>query len=609
MRTLFTLLFALMALPGMGKNTDTYLKLCEVNKCWTEQNDVAQLQYPVYDNRTEKEWIRTHLQLVEQTLRNRNAAHLSAGQKANRVAALDELNKYWQEGNFPVNDLYNYRTPIFIDRYDNFCAVGYLVKATGHEEVSRMIAANTNLAYVRQMNYAELDNWARDYGFTKDELAWIQPGYPPATYVKPVGGGTDGEIVELYADKAGERLYIGGQFSNVDNNIPADNIAYITEQDGNYTWHAMGDGLDGIVNAIVEFEGKIYAAGSFTMSGSTQLTNVAWWDGSKWNATGCIGGEVKDLIVFNDELYAVGDFDVCAAMSEVNFAKWNGTVWTGINMLEGHVNTVHNTGTELILGGMFSYMGNAQNIIKWHPVNGFLPYSNAIQNEVNDIEIHKGVVFAATAADIDSTRMIMKLDATANTWTALYQMPFETNTERIAAKVLCKKGNELLVGGDFKYESLMQPSTSSSNCAAVWEAKNLVSYDGILVDSTINAMAMFKGGFFVGGKFNTGYTGNSSNGTLNSIARWTSPAGVPTTPTVQHSFELYPNPATESITIKNNFGAKYFNLYEVSGRVALSRQIDGSTVSLALIGITPGTYMAEIVDDTGNKTMQKLVIR
>ena len=61
MRTLFTLLFALLALPGMGKNTDTYLKLCEVNKCWTEQKDVAQLQYPVYDNRNEKEWIRTHL--------------------------------------------------------------------------------------------------------------------------------------------------------------------------------------------------------------------------------------------------------------------------------------------------------------------------------------------------------------------------------------------------------------------------------------------------------------------------------------------------------------------------------------------------------------------
>ena len=171
MKTIITLLLLCITYTGFGKSKQAYEKLCEVNKCWTEQPDVNQLAYPEYDNRNEREWIRTHLMLVERTLRARSTCHLSEQQKANRLNALAHLNQYWHEGNFPVNDQYNFRTPIFIDKYDNFCAVGYLVKATGYEQVSRKIAAQTNLAYVREMNYPGLFAWANDYGFTVDELS------------------------------------------------------------------------------------------------------------------------------------------------------------------------------------------------------------------------------------------------------------------------------------------------------------------------------------------------------------------------------------------------------------------------------------------------------
>ncbi|MBW7914270.1 MAG: hypothetical protein H3C54_11390, partial [Taibaiella sp.] len=221
MKTIVTLLLLCITYTGFGKSKPAYEKLCEVNKCWTEQPDVNQLAYPEYDNRSEHEWIRTHLSLVEQTLRARSTSHLSAQQQANRLNALAHLNQYWHEGNFPVNDQYNYRTPIFIDKYDNFCAVGYLVKATGFEQVSRKIAAQTNLAYVREMNYPELFAWATEYGFTVDELAWIQPGYGWVSYAKPMGKGTDGEVYELYVDKAGDKLYVGGNFGKVDSTIVA----------------------------------------------------------------------------------------------------------------------------------------------------------------------------------------------------------------------------------------------------------------------------------------------------------------------------------------------------------------------------------------------------
>src|SRR5690606_36318311 len=134
MKILFTLLLNCTVLLAAAVPAQTFSKLCELNTCWAEQTDIDNLSYPEFENRTERDWIRTHLQLLEQTLRARSTEHLTTAQKANRLAALDQLNSYSKVGGFPINDEYNYRTPIFIDKYGNFCAVGYLVKATGHEE-------------------------------------------------------------------------------------------------------------------------------------------------------------------------------------------------------------------------------------------------------------------------------------------------------------------------------------------------------------------------------------------------------------------------------------------------------------------------------------------
>lgn len=240
MRPLLFLLAMLCFLSSSGRST--FNKLTDVNKCWLEQRDVNPDNLPGYSAISDTEWIRLHLRLVEQTLRAKNNNHLTTEQKQNRAKALDCLHEYWLRGAFPKNEDYSYLTPIFIDKYDNFCAVGYLVKATGYEHVSRMISAKTNVAYVREMNYPELDQWAKDYGFTTDELAWIQPSYAPIrnNATVPIGKGTSGTVYELSVDTTTQFLYVGGTFANVDDTISANNIAYITELGGNYTWHSMG---------------------------------------------------------------------------------------------------------------------------------------------------------------------------------------------------------------------------------------------------------------------------------------------------------------------------------------------------------------------------------
>lgn len=606
MKTLFTLLLSCCWLAGFGTSM-SFQKLCEVNTCWKEQPDISGLDVSMQTSLTERDWIKKHLSLVENILRARSTAHLTPSQRQQRLRSLDQLHGYWQAGNFPINEDYSYRTPIFIDRHDNFCAVGYLVKSSGHEQVSRMIAAKTNLAYVRQMNYPELDAWASAHGFTRDELAWIQPGYPPTRYTAPVGNGVSGEVKELFADEVNERLYVGGLFSHADSTLLANNIAYVTENAGNYTWHTMGTGVNGPVHAIVTHDNKVFVAGSFTEAGGVAANNVAIWDGSSWQGAGCTYGDVRDLVVFNNELYAVGNFDVCAAMMEVNLAKWDGTYWQQIYGLNGHVNTVEVVGDDLVLGGSFTLQNDKHNIIRWNPTAGFVPYSNSISNEVMDIELFQNELYAACSqTDPNDSRMLLKLRN--GVWDTAYAVMIGGVGVR-SFNTLCAQQDSLMMGGDFVYYPMA--GINIHNCVDATSIHGNGNW--FETDSTINKMVLFKNELYAGGAFRNGNSqgGWGSQHRLNGIARkvYNGPTSVPGMPG-KGNIRIYPNPAASgsSITIEGQSGATLFRLTDITGREIMRTDLDGSISRLDLPQLAAGTYIAEMSDGGNDKWTRKLVI-
>lgn len=608
MKTIITLLLVCITYTGFGKSKQAYEKLCEVNKCWREQPDVQQLAYPVYDNRNEREWIRTHLSMVEQTLRARSTAHLSAQQQANRLNALAHLNQYWREGNFPINDQYNYRTPIFIDKYDNFCAVGYLVKATGYEQVSRKIAAQTNLAYVREMNYPELFSWAGEYGFTVDELAWIQPGYPPETYLQNIGKGTDGNVYELYADNTNGILYVGGSFQHVDSTIGANNIAFVTEDNGKYTWHSMAGGVNGPVYAITVYNNKVYVGGRFTIAGNDSVQNLAYWDGKAWHSVGCIDGTIKDMEVVIGKLVIIGEFDLCnLSYGKANIAFWDGYDWSApFDTLVGHINTIYGDEYMAYCGGKFSYNGEQLNIISLDKYGG-IHKTGSIQNEVNAMIKHNSELYAVTTGDVDSTKLVMKFDGSGTHWGALYQHAFR-GVVKPALKCILVRGNELLVAGDIQYRGQIQPGPEASGCGMIYQ-NQVYCYDGIWVDSQVNKMTMFKGKLIAAGDFNQGYNGRWSYGPLNSIGSWSGNTDITILTSQNGIINIFPNPIKSGgeLAVGNNMNATHFRLYNISGRVVIESGI-GTDDKIKLPDIPAGNYIVELSNINGEKAVNKLLI-
>ncbi len=153
-------------------------QMTQINSEWQQQpNDWANTKSEVFAN--DNAAIQRHLELVEQLLRQKTTAHLSNKQRENRTHYLDVLHEYWQRAEFPTNTHHLQRTPYFIDEKGVACAVGFLIIASGETNLAQKIARENNYSYLVSLKeqYPAIKTWAKNNGFTTDELAWIQPCY------------------------------------------------------------------------------------------------------------------------------------------------------------------------------------------------------------------------------------------------------------------------------------------------------------------------------------------------------------------------------------------------------------------------------------------------
>lgn len=93
---------------------------------------------------------------------------------------LKYLDEYIKLENFPKNTELTFRNPIFIDKDNNYCAVGYLIMKTLGEDVCREIDKNFHFSYIHEIKSELLNDWMKKYKIELIDLQMIQPGYSPA---------------------------------------------------------------------------------------------------------------------------------------------------------------------------------------------------------------------------------------------------------------------------------------------------------------------------------------------------------------------------------------------------------------------------------------------
>ena len=449
-----------------------YDHMVEVNRQWARITpDAALMEYAVFDS--DRARIQKHLELVEQHLRNRDAGSLSPAQLSRRTHHLDVLHTYWQTGVFPTNHYHAHRQPYFRDNYDVLCAVGYLLWEDGQTTLVDRINRENNYAYIAELaaQYPAIGSWAEENGFTVEELAWIQPGYPAIQPdYKHWGSGlnTGGRInVMAVNGNAESLLFVAGSFDKIDG-VAANSIA---AWDG-AGWHTLGNGVIGEIYDMeyIEFNNKLIVVGDFYLPGDPSKQNVALWDGNNWTGlqTGDMGGKVLTLSTSFYDLYIGGDFTMLNGQPAKNAGKakseFNGTytwVFTDVISVDSTVRCITRNGDYVLFGGDFTHTsvnnpsGNqltVNHMAYWYYDNWHTEFTNQLPS-ITAAYIENGYVVCG----IQDPQVVLFFN-TAGIWNMFYGMhKYATNLED-AIRGFFRYGDYLyaygnISGGDFSLGS------------------------------------------------------------------------------------------------------------------------------------------------------------
>ncbi len=503
-----------------------------------------------------------HLNEVEQHLRNNIPSSIPFDLYQKRFELLDVLHAYHESQAFPINLNYGFRTPIFIDQFNNYCAVGWLMHNSGAEDLAREIQSSQNMAYLKNIRVDGLESWVAKSGFTAEELAWIQPGYPPPATVSPLLGGVDGTVYDIYPTNFGQ-TYAAGTFQTADG-ATVNNIAVYLPGFAGYLWSSMGDGFNGSVFALDMLNNEIVAGGNFTASGSTPMFGVGLYANGIWEPLGNgLNGTVQDLEWFNGSLFAAGLFNKPEDGTPFcNFARWTGQAWESLGgYINGPVYKMYNDGNRLLLGGSFSSVsGVTVSNIAAFDGNEFSAVGSGLTMPVRAIERFNDEILVGGNL-FHNNQLSGIMHQVDNSWnTMLTNMEFSLDSSNVVYDMDIIN-NRLLVSGNLQFFPFSGNYGSGVLELSIFNNEGYFNgYTGL--DSTVYALEPHLDGIYAGGIFQ--YSGNTllnGIGAIEDLITSNKPSEV------SFALKAIPNPSNGKVFIQGIDEDSEIKLYSIDGRL------------------------------------------
>ncbi len=370
---LHPLLFLFSSLGICQESLSLRENLKIVNNCWSKPSLNITFDENLSSTLNEVQLIELHFKHIERILRGKIAADLTAEQKNKRLFCLDKLEEYRKRRTFPKNTFHKKRTPYFVDLFGTHCAVAYLMKETGADQLIAKIKETHNYSYIDELAKEydeEILKWANEYGFSIEELEWIQPNYGVIHQeVLPMGngGGANGEVTTMEISPDESALYLAGNFTIIDG-VEANSIVGWTGSE----WFTLGAGVEGSISDIHFHNNLLYIIGNFKTPGAEEYSSIAYWHNETWIAVTEYSGNIYAIETYQDRLYVGGSFqyldgkelpylayydETLDCWSNSSYVYENGELVSlpGIFTVNGIVRTFAVYEDQLFVGGDFTY--------------------------------------------------------------------------------------------------------------------------------------------------------------------------------------------------------------------------------------------------------------
>lgn len=597
-------------------------KLSTVNTEWDkrpEKNDLPKLD--LSSKHSYEDWIATHLELVETFLRQRNTSTLSETQSANRSYLLQKLNSYWHERPFPVNDYVAYKTPVFIDRSGNHCAVGYLMQQSGAENLAQQINREQKFAFVADIKTKGVKQWADKNGFTLEELAWIQPSYCPTAPLAEVGTGANGPVTKLYYTDGANRFIIAGNFDTL-GGIDCNNIGYY--QPSTNSFNRYGSGLQGTIKDVTVLQNAvIMAAGSFDSAGvvyplatCVQNPQYNWHRMEIPGRANAIATTVYPALAYTCE--ATIRHDSVPGKEELWRLNSNGQ-WTKKATFHGIVFSSqlysYYATTNVMHAGAFDSVtvhidSLTDTTLYVHNVLLRTYYTNewfGIGNDVSDTVyvarcIGAALYFGGTCQNGQpSPHNICVTRYLNGTFQPLmYNYGFEGNTGSVRDLALYNQ-NSLLIAGDFEYNGFYSFRHLMKYDLATNMGEGYGCFNGI-----INTIDTDNSTWYIGGDFIM----NRLHDTLPHLARIGLTTGLTETELGFSEVLIYPNPTTDQLTITaDNQTPVMVSIYSATGVLMGNYQKSAAgAFTIPVSNLPPAYYLLKLSGKDGLSATKGFIV-
>ncbi len=303
----FAILIGLPTIGASELNKETYKRLMNVNKNWVGlENEIEHTFTPF----SEQELVQLHLLNVISYLEKQSLTKFSKFQKKNRLLNIEILRNYSQVGEFPINSLTTFRTPIFIDSRNTHCAVGFLLKENGLGNVAQEIAENQLLFYLNDIQCAQLTVWQESCGLTLFELALIQPTYGPPTPV--CGSPSPTQWNKVPTENARIKQLFEGDNDNFIYGISELNELGLNHEIKKYSsssksWTSIGFSIPGQILDLVFSNNQTFI--SVLLPNEKYPHQILKLNGQKWDKVAHFNGSIQSIQSFENKLYVLGNFN------------------------------------------------------------------------------------------------------------------------------------------------------------------------------------------------------------------------------------------------------------------------------------------------------------